>query len=102
MIANAVLKDLNLLTSETIIDPSKMKRQRKFWREQETQLHSDETKKLVCIGFDGKQDMALVQETNCRRSMKEEHYVIVYFPKNKYVDHVVSESNRATDAIEIM
>jgi hypothetical protein len=103
MIANAVLKDLNLLKSETIIDPSKIKRQRKFWREQEIQLHSDETKKLVCIGFDGKQDMALVEETNCRRNMKEEHYVIVSFPDNKYIDHVVPESSRATDvANEIM
>ena len=35
--------------------------------------------------------------------MKEEHYVIVSFPDNKYVDHVVPESSRATDvANEIM
>ena len=88
MIGNAVLKDLKLLTSETITNPSKIKRQRKFWREQEIKLHSDETKKLACIGFDGKQDMALVHDTKCCRSMKEEHYVIVSFPENKYVDHV--------------
>ena len=57
----------------------------------------------MCSGFDRKQDMALVEETNCRGSMKEEHYVIVSFPDNKYVDHVVPESSRATNvANEIM
>ena len=88
MIGNAVLKNLKLLTSETITNPSKIKRQRKFWREQEIKLHSGETKKLACIGFDGKQDIALVHDSKCCRSMKEEHYVIVSFPENKYVDHV--------------
>ena len=51
-------------------------------------MHSDETNKLACIGFDGKQDMALVHDTKCCRSIKEKHYVIVSFPENKYVDHV--------------
>ena len=103
MIANAVLKDLNLLTSKNIIDPSKIRRQRKFWREQEIQLHSDDTKELVCIGFDGKQDMTLVEKTNLRRNVKEEHYVLISYPENKYVDHVVPESSRAADVVtEIM
>ena len=83
MIANAVLKDLNLQTSETIVNPSKIKRQRKFWKKQEIKLHGDETKKLVCIEFDGKQDMAPVHDNKCHRSMKEEHYVKVSFPENK-------------------
>ena len=35
--------------------------------------------------------------------MKEVHNVIVSFPKNKFVDHVVLKSNRATDVVnEIM
>ena len=35
--------------------------------------------------------------------MKEEHYVIVSFPENKYVDHVVPKNNQVTDvANEIM
>ena len=55
-------------------------------------------KKLACIGFDGKQDMALGHNTKCRRSMK-----IVSFSENKYVDHEVSKCNQTTDvANEIM
>ena len=87
------MKDLKLLTSETINNPSKIKRQRKFWIVKKIKLHSDETKKLGCIGFDGKQDMALMHDTKCHRSMKEEHYDIVFFPENKYVNHAVPKSN---------
>ena len=106
MIGNALLKDLKLLTLETIINPSQIKRQSKFWGEQEI-LHSDGTKKLACIGFDGKQDMALVHDTKCCRSMKEEHYVIVSFPENKYVDHVGEVPNEvckylSTDQVHLL
>ena len=107
MIGNAVLKDLKLLTSETIIDPSQIKGQSKFWREQEIKLHSDETRKLACIRFDGKQDIALGHDTKCCRSMKEEHYVIISFPENKYVDHVGDVPNEvhkylSTDQVHLL
>ena len=32
-----------------------------------------------------------------RRSIKEEHYVIVSFPNNNYIDHVVPETGKAAD-----
>ena len=103
MIANAVLKDMKLLSSETTIDPSKLRRQRILWREKEVQQHAAENKEIICLGFDGKQDLTLTQTCRYRRSVKEEHYSIVSFPGNTYIDHVVPETSKAADvAKEIM
>lgn len=103
MIANAVLQDLNLLSDENMLDPSKIRRQRKFWRQQEVHQHRNETKNLVCIGFDGKQDVALVQTDFGHISLKEEHYAILSFPGDQYVDHIIPQSSQAKDvAAEIM
>ena len=54
-------------------------------------------KELCCIGFDGKQDITLVESFGCRRCKKEEHYSIVSYPGNIYIDHVVLESSKAAD-----
>jgi hypothetical protein len=97
LIANAVLKDMGLLSAENCIDAAKLRRQRKVWRRAEIERHSEDMKQLVCIGFDGKQDTTLVMESKKRRKVKEEHYVIVSYPNATYVDHVVPNSSRATD-----
>ena len=51
LIANAVLKDLSLLTAETAIDPAKLRRQRTFWREKEVEKQRFDTKKLFVSGL---------------------------------------------------
>jgi hypothetical protein len=93
LLVNAFLKDMELLSSQTIIDPAKLRRQRKYWREREIEQHSAEAKNLICLGFDGKQDSTLLH----RRILKEEHYVIVAFPGETYIDHVVPQSSKAVD-----
>ena len=60
LIANAVLKDLSLLTAETAIDAAKLRRQRHFWRKTEVEKQALEMRELRCIGFDGKQDGIIV------------------------------------------
>lgn len=97
LIANAVLKDMGLLTAENCIDAAKLRRQRKVWSQVEIERHAEETKQLVCIGFDGKQDTTLVMESKVSRRVKEEHYVIVSYPNATYVDHVMPNSSRASD-----
>ena len=97
LIVNAVLKDLSMLSSATILDPSKLRRQRNFWRDTLVEEHMQSNKELCCIGFDGKQDVTLVKRFGCRRSKKEEHYSIVSYPGNIYIDHVVPESSKAAD-----
>ena len=97
LIANAVLKDLCLLTAETAIDPAKLRRQRNLWREKEVEKQAVDMKELVCIGFDGKQDVTLAETAGVGRRIKEEHYAIISFPEEKYIDHVMPESSKAND-----
>ena len=94
IIANAVLKDLDLLTPQTTVDPAKIQRQRKYWRKQESEKRAEQHINLRCIGFDGKQDTTLVQKGHKRVTAKQEHYVVVSFPGNIYIDHVVPDTLR--------
>jgi hypothetical protein len=97
LIANAVMKDLSLLTAETAIDPAKLRRQRNLWREKEVDKQAVDMKDLICIGFDGKQDVTLVHTSGVRRKIKEEHYAIMSYPNERYIDHVMPESSKAND-----
>lgn len=100
IIANALLKDMKLLTPQTVIDPAKIQRQRQYWREQETVKHAVDNTNLKCIGFDGKQDTTVIQESNRRISVKQEHYVVVSFPGNVYIDHAVPQTSKAADVAQ--
>jgi hypothetical protein len=61
LLANALLKDLELLSPATAIDPAKLRRQRKYWRQKEVDRHSMDVNELICLGFDGKQDLTLTK-----------------------------------------
>ena len=74
---NAVLKDMKLLSAETAIDPAKLRRQRGLWWQKQVSKHAAEMQELICIGFDEKKDLTFVEKSGIRRSIKEEHYVIV-------------------------
>lgn len=97
IIANALLKDLKLLTPQTIIDPAKIQRQRRYWRKREIAAHTEVNKNLKCIGFDGKKDDTLVAERHQLKNIKQEHYVVLSYPGNIYIDHVVPQTSKATD-----
>lgn len=66
-------------------------------RKNVTVEHNDEKQKLQCIGFDGKQDVTLVNVSGPRMTIKEEHYAIVSFPGDNYIDHVVPSSSKSED-----
>lgn len=97
MIVNAVLKDMNLFSPKTIIDPAKLRRQRQLWRKIAIKDHTAVCVKMNCIGFDGKKDSTLVAMADRKRTICEEHYTITSFPGNTYVDHVTPESSKAED-----
>ena len=97
LVVNAVLKDMKLLSAETAIDPAKLRRQRGLWRQKQVSKHAAEMQELICIGFDGKKDLTFVEKSGIRRSIKEEHYVIVSFPNYNYIDHVMPETGKAAD-----
>lgn len=103
LISNALLKDMKLLTSKTAIDGSKLWRQRIYWRDKAMKEHEEENKNIICLGFDGKKDSTLMNTGGCRRVEKEEHYVTVAFPGDKYIDHVMPQSSKSADiAKELM
>ena len=91
------MKDFSLLAAETAIDPAKLRRQRNFWRAKEVEKQTADMKELMCIGFDGKQDITLAETSGVRRKVKEEHYAIILYPDKKYIDHVMPESGKASD-----
>lgn len=100
LVANALLKDLGMLTSQTALDPAKLRRQRKVMRQNVVNDYANETKELLCIGFDGKRDKTLFLECGIRRTVKEEHCVLVSFPQGKYIDHVVPDTGKAIDVAQ--
>src|SRR3981189_3143481 len=69
LVVNAVLKDMNLLSAETAIDPAKLRRQRSIWRQKQVSKHAAQMQELICIGFDGKQDLTFVEISGVRRSI---------------------------------
>lgn len=97
IIVNAVLKDMNIFSPKTVIDPAKLRRQRLLWRTKAIKDHGVINVNLTCIGFDGKKDSTLVKISDCKRTVSEEHYTIVSFPNSAYVDHVVPKSGKAQD-----
>ena len=97
LIVNAALKDLNLLTESTTIDPRKLRRQRVLWRKKEISEHQDKTNRLVCLGFHGKIDDTFVTTGGSQRLQKEDHYVLISYPGDEYVDHVAPVSQKAID-----
>src|SRR5579872_59989 len=66
IIVNAVLKDMHAFSPKTIIDPSKLRRQRELWRDKAIKDHEITCSKFTCIGFDGKKDSTLVETSGCK------------------------------------
>ena len=101
LIVNAALKNLNLLSDSAIIDPRKSCRQRVVWRKKEISEHQEITKRIPCLGFDGKIDNAFATSVGTQRTQKVDHYVSISYPGDKYVDHVVPESHKAIDICKL-
>lgn len=97
LIANAVLKDLGILSPQNALHPSKLRRQRTAWRNKSAAAHEDENQRIVCLGFDGKIDVTLTKTGSICRKTREEHYVLVAFPCRSYAEHVVPSSGKADD-----
>ena len=56
---------------------------------------------LSCIGFDGKIDKTLVmEESNKTGTSLIDNYVLVAFPQNSYIGHVLLETGEADDISE--
>ena len=101
-IASAVLQDFGLVTADdslNVIDPSKVRRERKKKRKQ---LQSKQTPEDICgIYFDGRKDKTMVNIQDSgkhyRRTVTEEHYSLLQEPGSSYLGHVTPNSGTAKD-----
>ena len=99
IIACALLEDMNIVSEEDqskVIDENKIQRERKKTRIHMQHLHQEGMQILEGLYFDGRKNMTLVIDTNkgknVRKSIKEEHIVLVQEPGSKYLGHVVPTS----------
>ena len=75
------------------MDPAKLRRQRIYSRQKEAISHFQSIRQLRCIGFEGRIDETrlstkLDDETPKQEIKKEDHYVLVSYPGDVYVEHV--------------
>jgi hypothetical protein len=96
-IANAVMKDVDMLTETNIIDRKKLGRQQTKYRKIEKEAEEKRQKKQPISGMymDGRRDATLtwkVKNGKKRRKLKvEEHYSIVEEPESRYIGHVTPQ-----------
>ena len=102
-IVNAYLQDMRLNKPENLLEQTKLRRQRITWRSKAVSSHASRLKKLKCIGFDGKiDDTRLYKPGKVQRVLREDHYIIVAYPEEEHVEHVVPQSGKAHDiAVEL-
>lgn len=102
-IINAALKDMGIITtddSSKVVDRSKIRRERikkrnELKRKNEGKHFSSE----YAIHFDGRKDKTLIQikegERTARKTITEEHVVLLSEPGSKYVGHVTPISGNS-------
>lgn len=102
IIANAVLKDVGLISKEEtskIIDRSKIRRERKRARNTIKEQHNFDNNPFFAIYFDGRKDKTLVQtkegDTFHRKTITEEHIALISEPGSKYFGHFEVSSGTA-------
>ena len=82
-----------------VVDRNKIRRQRKKVRETIQSLSSGVS--ITALYFDGRKDKTLVLKKHgkkfYRRTVMEEHYVLVQEPDCKYLGHITPKSSSAAD-----
>lgn len=94
-ICSATLKDANI---DKVVDRSKIMRDRKTMR-LSSQASAD-MQSLTALYFDGKRTDTLFHEQNSRKSVKQEHIVLVGQPDNKYIGHITPETGSAQAVVD--
>jgi hypothetical protein len=102
IIANAVLEDLQLITKEdrsNVIDKNKLYRERKKVRSDLSQKEREKVQVLEGLYFDGRKDTTIVIDKEkgktVRKTIKEEHVVLLSEPGSTYLGHVSPTSGQS-------
>lgn len=95
-IATSVLQDYGVITKTNtvnVIDKNKVRNARKNKRKE---LQSNNSVNEVNgLYFDGRKDRTLTMIDNCRKTIIEEHIVLISEPNSKYFDHITPKSGSA-------
>ena len=94
------MKDIWSVSPTYPLDPAKLRRQRKHWREISAAEHATALSGLSCLGFDGKIDTRSILDKESYTQLefiKEDHYIIASYPGNVYVDHVAPQTECSAD-----
>ena len=83
-IVNACMTDMGFIFPTYLLDPVKLRRQSKHWREITAKQHTTALSGLSCLGFDGRIDITRsildkksYTQLELLEFLKEDHYVIV-------------------------
>ncbi|XP_031339102.1 uncharacterized protein LOC116167737 isoform X2 [Photinus pyralis] len=102
LIASALLKDLDIISQKDkskIIDRSKLRRERQKMREDLQKLENPDSP-LLGLYFDGRKDKTIIQEERgnkrYRKTITEEHIVLLAEPGSRYIGHVTPISGTAS------
>lgn len=102
ILVNAALKDMGIITAEEsskIIDRSKIRRERVKARKNLKKKHEEEKTCVHGIYFDGRKDKTLTQlkegDILSRKTIIEEHIVLVSEPGSVYLGHITPSSGSA-------
>ena len=102
-IASSAHEDFGIIKggdTRSIIDQSKMKRERKKTRVETTQLQRSSEGSLLAPYFDGKKNETIYcekEDGSRKRKSLVEHISLVSEPGSKYIGHVTSSSGSAVD-----
>lgn len=106
-ICSAVLQDLGIIDnddSSSVVDRSKIRREREKIRRQLSKQDSSPLELGVGLYFDGKKDLTCVMEKRGNKMystrVKEEHIVILTEPGSTYIGHVTPTTGKAVDIAE--
>lgn len=115
-ICNALLKDMNVTSEESIIDPSKVRRAKQHVAEEATAYHLSKLKTFIDdmaaygLFFDGRNDITFNAnadfdtETNKvkvhPRMEKESHYALLIQPSDEFYTHLTPNGSKALNAAE--
>ena len=101
-IASSVLADYGIVTTDDkseVIDRSKLRRERKKLRLELSTEAANSMTSLRGVYFDGRKDKTLVQENIAgklhRKTIHEEHIILLEEPGSKYLGHVAPERGNA-------
>lgn len=104
IIVNAALTDMGILTKEDpskIVDRSKIRRERTKARSDLKRKDNETSFPLYGLYFDGRKDQTIIQVKDenrfSRKTITEEHIVLVSEPGSMYLGHVTPSSGHSTN-----